>query len=179
MGDPLLSPPPRPLAFLQSGGGLLSSPACGRLLSPYKSTSRTAGSERRAGQSRAPEGAARVSLSKGCSGWLGSTMGSAIEASPLTCPSCPNPAGFLQRNNSLEDKSRLVSALKERQSSRNLLACENSEKEGRFQKTETDFSNLYARGKVPILSLWPSPAAPSPGSLPSLAEAPTRQGFPS
>uniref|UniRef100_A0A670XQR9 Glutamate decarboxylase 1 n=1 Tax=Pseudonaja textilis TaxID=8673 RepID=A0A670XQR9_PSETE len=57
--------------------------------------------------------------------------------------------GFLQRNNSLEDKSRLVSALKERQSSRNLLACENSEKEGRFQKTETDFSNLYARDLLP------------------------------
>uniref|UniRef100_A0A8C5WWI3 Glutamate decarboxylase 1 n=1 Tax=Laticauda laticaudata TaxID=8630 RepID=A0A8C5WWI3_LATLA len=72
--------------------------------------------------------------------------------------------GFLQRNNSLEDKSRLVSALKDRQSSRNLLACENSEKEGRFQKTETDFSNLFARGKrkVPIL-LSPSPAAPSRG----------------
>uniref|UniRef100_A0A8C6V979 Glutamate decarboxylase 1 n=1 Tax=Naja naja TaxID=35670 RepID=A0A8C6V979_NAJNA len=57
--------------------------------------------------------------------------------------------GFLQRNNSLEDKSRLVSAFKERQSSRNLLACENSEKEGRFQKTETDFSNLYARDLLP------------------------------
>ncbi|KAG8124938.1 hypothetical protein E2320_020184 [Naja naja] len=73
-------------------------------------------------------------------------MDSAIEAPLLTCPPSPNPAGFLQRNNSLEDKSRLVSAFKERQSSRNLLACENSEKEGRFQKTETDFSNLYARG---------------------------------
>lgn len=106
-------------------------------------------------------------------------MGSAVEASPLTCPSCS--AGFLQRNNSLEDKSRLVSALKERQSTRNLLACENSEKEARFQKTETDFSNLYARGKVLILSLWPSPspAVPSPASLPSLSKAPTCQGFPS
>ncbi|XP_058043715.1 glutamate decarboxylase 1 [Ahaetulla prasina] len=76
-------------------------------------------------------------------------MESAIEASLLTCPPCPNPAGFLQRNNSLEDKSRLVSALKERQSTRNLLACENSEKEARFQKTETDFSNLYARDLLP------------------------------
>ncbi|CAI5762135.1 Hypothetical predicted protein [Podarcis lilfordi] len=57
--------------------------------------------------------------------------------------------GFLQRNNSLEDKSRLVSALKERQSSKNLLACENSEKETRFRRTETDFSNLYARDLLP------------------------------
>ncbi|ETE69637.1 Glutamate decarboxylase 1, partial [Ophiophagus hannah] len=95
-------------------------------------------------------------------------MDSAIEAPLLTCPPSPNPAGFLQRNNSLEDKSRLVSALKERQSSRNLLACENSEKEGRFQKTETDFSNLYARGKspdslAPALACRPIPRFPSRG----------------
>ncbi|XP_019410189.1 PREDICTED: glutamate decarboxylase 1 [Crocodylus porosus] len=57
--------------------------------------------------------------------------------------------GFLQRNNSLEDKSRIVSSLKERQSSKNLLACENSEKEARFRRTETDFSNLYARDLLP------------------------------
>lgn len=108
-------------------------------------------------------------------------MESPIEASLLTCPPCPpNPAGFLQRNNSLEDKSRLVSALKERQSTRNLLACENSEKEARFQKTETDFSNLYARGKVLILSLCPSPspAAPSRGSLPSLSKNPNLPRLP-
>ncbi|KAL8183453.1 UNVERIFIED_CONTAM: glutamate decarboxylase gad1 [Gekko kuhli] len=69
--------------------------------------------------------------------------------SPLTCAPCNNDVGFLQRNNSLEDKSRLVSALKERQSSKNLLACENSEKEVRFRRTETDFSNLYARDLLP------------------------------
>uniref|UniRef100_A0ACB8G146 Glutamate decarboxylase gad1 n=1 Tax=Sphaerodactylus townsendi TaxID=933632 RepID=A0ACB8G146_9SAUR len=69
--------------------------------------------------------------------------------SSLTCAPCNNDVGFLQRNNSLEDKSRLVSTLKERQSSRNLLACENSEKEARFRRTETDFSNLYARDLLP------------------------------
>ena len=65
------------------------------------------------------------------------------------CPSS-DPAscatGFLQRTNSLEEKSRLVSAFKERQSSKNLLSCENSDRDGRFQRTETDFSNLFARG---------------------------------
>ncbi|KAI1237183.1 hypothetical protein IHE44_0014439 [Lamprotornis superbus] len=65
----------------------------------------------------------------------------------LTCAPCNNNVGFLQRTNSLEDKSRIVSSLKERQSSKNLLACENSEKESRFRRTETDFSNLYARVK--------------------------------
>ncbi|XP_072837625.1 glutamate decarboxylase 1 isoform X2 [Pogona vitticeps] len=58
--------------------------------------------------------------------------------------------GFLQRNNSLEDKSRLVSALKERQPAKTLLVtCENNEKEARFRRTETDFSNLYARDLLP------------------------------
>ncbi|KAJ6644684.1 hypothetical protein lerEdw1_013655 [Lerista edwardsae] len=71
------------------------------------------------------------------------------DKSPLTCAPCDNDVGFLQRNNSLEDKSRLVSALKERQSSKNLPACENSEKEARFRRTETDFSNLYARDLLP------------------------------
>lgn len=65
----------------------------------------------------------------------------------LTCAPCNNNVGFLQRTNSLEDKSRIVSSLKERQSSKSLLTCENSEKESRFRRTETDFSNLYARGK--------------------------------
>ncbi|EMP38679.1 Glutamate decarboxylase 1 [Chelonia mydas] len=56
---------------------------------------------------------------------------------------------FLQRNNSLEDKGRIVSSLKERQSSKNLLACENSEREARFRRAETDFSNLFARDLLP------------------------------
>ncbi|KAI6065083.1 Glutamate decarboxylase 1 [Aix galericulata] len=53
------------------------------------------------------------------------------------------------RTNSLEDKGRIVSSLKERRSSKSLLACENSEKESRFRRTETDFSNLYARDLLP------------------------------
>uniref|UniRef100_A0A8D0U8F3 Glutamate decarboxylase 1 n=1 Tax=Sus scrofa TaxID=9823 RepID=A0A8D0U8F3_PIG len=57
--------------------------------------------------------------------------------------------GFLQRTNSLEEKSRLVSAFKERQSSKNLLSCENSDRDGRFRRTETDFSNLFARDLLP------------------------------
>lgn len=57
--------------------------------------------------------------------------------------------GFLQRTNSLEEKSRLVSAFRERQSSKNLLSCENSERDSRFRRTETDFSNLFARGSPP------------------------------
>ncbi|KAF7248036.1 Glutamate decarboxylase 1 [Varanus komodoensis] len=74
-------------------------------------------------------------------------LGGEIKAAALTCAPCNDGVGFLQRNHSLEERSRLVSALKERQSSKNLLACENSEKEAaRFRRTETDFSNLYARG---------------------------------
>ncbi|XP_009892866.1 PREDICTED: glutamate decarboxylase 1 [Charadrius vociferus] len=67
----------------------------------------------------------------------------------LTCAPCNNNVGFLQRTNSLEDKGRIVSSLKERQSSKSLLACENSERESRFRRTETDFSNLYARDLLP------------------------------
>lgn len=54
--------------------------------------------------------------------------------------------GFLQRTNSLEEKSRLVSAFRERQASKNLLSCENSDPGARFRRTETDFSNLFAQG---------------------------------
>ncbi|XP_076158839.1 glutamate decarboxylase 1b [Alosa pseudoharengus] len=54
--------------------------------------------------------------------------------------------GFLQKNNSLEEKSRIVSALKE-QSSKNEL--ENSERDARFRRTEVDFSNLFARDLLP------------------------------
>lgn len=79
----------------------------------------------------------------------------------LTCAPCNNNVGFLQRTNSLEDKGRIVSSLKERQSSKSLLACENSEKESRFRRTETDFSNLYARGKRSLqLLLAPAQAWP-------------------
>ncbi|KAG2459237.1 DCE1 decarboxylase, partial [Polypterus senegalus] len=57
--------------------------------------------------------------------------------------------GFLQRNNSLEDKSRIVSSFKERQAAKNLLSCENIDRDPRFRRTETDFSNLYARDLLP------------------------------
>ncbi|MEJ1278225.1 glutamic acid decarboxylase 2 [Cricetulus griseus] len=62
-------------------------------------------------------------------------------------PSCA--LGFLQRTNSLEEKSRLVSAFRERQSSKNLLSCENSDPSARFRRTETDFSNLFAQDLLP------------------------------
>ncbi len=55
--------------------------------------------------------------------------------------------GFLQKNNSLEERSRIVSSFKER-AAKNLLSFDNSGGEARFSRTETDFSNLYARGRL-------------------------------
>ena len=55
-------------------------------------------------------------------------------------------AGFLQKNNSLEERSRIGGSLKER-SAKDLLSCDNQDRETRFRRTETDFSNLYARGR--------------------------------
>ncbi|XP_073726788.1 glutamate decarboxylase 1b isoform X1 [Misgurnus anguillicaudatus] len=52
--------------------------------------------------------------------------------------------GFLQKNNSLDDKNRLVGAFKE--SSKNQMSCDNNE---HFTRTETDFSNLFARDLLP------------------------------
>lgn len=59
---------------------------------------------------------------------------------------CCNDAGFLQKNNSLDEKNRLVGDFKE--SSKNQQSCDNSE---HFRQTETDFSNLFARGEIIIL----------------------------
>ncbi|XP_004081797.1 glutamate decarboxylase 1 isoform X1 [Oryzias latipes] len=56
--------------------------------------------------------------------------------------------GFLQKNDSLEERSRIVSFLKERTAS-NLLSCDNMEGDARFRRTETDFSNLFARDLLP------------------------------
>ncbi|KAG7227566.1 hypothetical protein INR49_005381 [Caranx melampygus] len=56
--------------------------------------------------------------------------------------------GFLQKNNSLEERSRVVSSFKER-AAKNLLSCDNSGGEARFRRTETDFSNLFARDLLP------------------------------
>lgn len=66
--------------------------------------------------------------------------------------------GFLQKNNNLEERSRIVSSFKER-TAKNLLSCDNSGGEARFRRTETDFSNLYARGRLkikrkPVCSLY-------------------------
>ncbi|KAG7261955.1 hypothetical protein CRUP_032096 [Coryphaenoides rupestris] len=49
--------------------------------------------------------------------------------------------GFLQKNNSLDDKTRLAA-------DKNLqLSCDNSsERDARFRRAESDFSNLFARG---------------------------------
>lgn len=52
-----------------------------------------------------------------------------------------NTLGFLQKNNSLDDKGRLAGQ-------KSMLACNNSERDARFRRTETDFSNLFARGEV-------------------------------
>ncbi|XP_051997389.1 glutamate decarboxylase 1-like [Xyrauchen texanus] len=52
--------------------------------------------------------------------------------------------GFLQKNNSLDEKNRLVGTFKD--SARNQMSCDNSE---RFRHTETDFSNLFARDLLP------------------------------
>ena len=60
-----------------------------------------------------------------------------------------NHLGFLQKNNNLEEKSRIVGSFQE-QSSKNQLSCDNSDRDTRFRRTETDFSNLFARGKLPI-----------------------------
>uniref|UniRef100_A0A3Q2XBF0 Glutamate decarboxylase 1 n=1 Tax=Hippocampus comes TaxID=109280 RepID=A0A3Q2XBF0_HIPCM len=58
-----------------------------------------------------------------------------------SCTSPCNTLGFLQKNNSLEEKGRL--------SQKNLLSCDNSDRDARFRRTETDFSNLFARDLLP------------------------------
>lgn len=65
-------------------------------------------------------------------------------------PDPPSPprhrVGFLQKNNSLEERSRIVSSLQER-TAKSLLTCDNGGGDARFRRTETDFSNLFARGE--------------------------------
>uniref|UniRef100_A0A672J3M7 Glutamate decarboxylase 1 n=1 Tax=Salarias fasciatus TaxID=181472 RepID=A0A672J3M7_SALFA len=48
--------------------------------------------------------------------------------------------GFLQKNNSMDERSRMV---------KNLLSCDNSGGEARFRRTEIDFSNMFARDLLP------------------------------
>uniref|UniRef100_A0A8C1K557 Glutamate decarboxylase 1b n=1 Tax=Cyprinus carpio TaxID=7962 RepID=A0A8C1K557_CYPCA len=73
-------------------------------------------------------------------------LASRIKAEDMFCNSSPccNDAGFLQKNNSLDEKSRMVGAFKE--SAKNQMSCDNSE---RFTRAETDFSNLFARDLLP------------------------------
>uniref|UniRef100_A0A8C6ST62 Glutamate decarboxylase 1b n=1 Tax=Neogobius melanostomus TaxID=47308 RepID=A0A8C6ST62_9GOBI len=49
---------------------------------------------------------------------------------------------FLQKNNSLDEKGRLAGH-------KSLLSCDNSDRDTRFRRTETDFSNLFARDLLP------------------------------
>uniref|UniRef100_A0A8C8D8N1 Glutamate decarboxylase 1b n=1 Tax=Oncorhynchus tshawytscha TaxID=74940 RepID=A0A8C8D8N1_ONCTS len=69
--------------------------------------------------------------------------------SPSRAPLC-NTLGFLQKNNSLGEEGRLAGSLSERQ--KNLYSCDNSDRDGRFRRTETDFSNiLYFRFSFHLL----------------------------
>lgn len=65
---------------------------------------------------------------------------------PTDSSSSRKRLGFLQKNNSLEERSRSAGSFKER-AAKNLLSCDNSVGDPRFRRTETDFSNLFARGK--------------------------------
>lgn len=59
-----------------------------------------------------------------------------------------NNLGFLQKNNNLDEKSRIVASLNEPSSPQKL-----SLQDSHFRRSETDFSNLYARGeRVRLLS---------------------------
>ncbi|XP_026999161.2 glutamate decarboxylase 1b [Tachysurus fulvidraco] len=74
-----------------------------------------------------------------CDGWYGVAHGCTRKLGMKIC-------GFLQKNNSLEEKSRMVGSFREKEQSHNR---ENREKESRFTHTETDFSNLFARDLLP------------------------------
>uniref|UniRef100_A0A8C2JD89 Glutamate decarboxylase 1 n=1 Tax=Cyprinus carpio TaxID=7962 RepID=A0A8C2JD89_CYPCA len=62
-------------------------------------------------------------------------------------PSLCNNIGFLQKNNNVDDKSRIVRFFNDQQP-RSILTRDN-ERDPRFRRTETDFSNLYARDLLP------------------------------
>ncbi|CAB1317193.1 unnamed protein product [Coregonus sp. 'balchen'] len=59
----------------------------------------------------------------------------------------PSSTRFLQKNNSLGEEGRLAGSLSERQ--KNLFSCVNSDRDARFRRTETDFSNMFARDLLP------------------------------
>lgn len=53
-----------------------------------------------------------------------------------------NNSGFLQKNNNIDEKSRIVASLNEQASPQ-----KHGLQDSHFRSTETDFSNLYARGE--------------------------------
>uniref|UniRef100_A0A4W5PY44 Glutamate decarboxylase 1b n=1 Tax=Hucho hucho TaxID=62062 RepID=A0A4W5PY44_9TELE len=59
----------------------------------------------------------------------------------------PSSTRFLQKNNSLGEEGRLAGSLSERQ--KNLFSSVNSDRDARFRRTETDFSNMFARDLLP------------------------------
>ncbi|XP_053492453.1 glutamate decarboxylase 1b isoform X1 [Ictalurus furcatus] len=74
-----------------------------------------------------------------CDGWYGVAHGCTRKLGMKIC-------GFLQKNNSLEEKGRMMGSFREKEQSHNR---ENREKETHFTRTETDFSNLFARDLLP------------------------------
>uniref|UniRef100_A0A674P5Y8 Glutamate decarboxylase 1 n=1 Tax=Takifugu rubripes TaxID=31033 RepID=A0A674P5Y8_TAKRU len=54
--------------------------------------------------------------------------------------------GFLQKNNSVDESGRILRSFKDG-AAKNLLSCDNGDP--RFRRTETDFSNLFARDLLP------------------------------
>lgn len=62
----------------------------------------------------------------------------------VDCSSSCKHVGFLQKNNSLDESGRILRSFKDG-AAKNLLSCDNGEP--RFRRSETDFSNLFARGR--------------------------------
>lgn len=62
----------------------------------------------------------------------------------MDCSSSCNHLGFLQKNNSVDESGRTLRSFKDG-AAKNLLSCDNGDP--RFRRTETDFSNLFARGR--------------------------------
>ncbi|XP_028292044.1 glutamate decarboxylase 1-like [Gouania willdenowi] len=58
--------------------------------------------------------------------------------------------GFLQKNNSMEERTRMVTSFKERTAKNLQLTCDdNMGGDARFKRSENDFSNLFARDLLP------------------------------
>lgn len=59
------------------------------------------------------------------------------------CPSSCKHVGFLQKSNNLEESGRMTHS---DGAAKKLLSCDNGDP--RFRRTETDFSNMFARGRL-------------------------------